>query len=231
MHVTLTPDATFNVTVKVTKNYDTRREEQESVLSALVQSDPAQMGVVGDLLFKYNDGPGHEELESRYKAVLVPPVQALLSGKQGPDPQLQQTMQENAQLKQMIQSKLAEEQAKGQITIAVEQGKAQARLHEQSAAADADLVRAAMDNEAKIEIAKIGAGTQLAVADLKSQLDAAKLAAEQLRTIVEAAEEHRLQKHDHAHEAALSMVEHAQAKDLASHQAAVAPKPEAGAGA
>ncbi len=157
--ITLTKDATFNCTVKVTKTYDTRREEQESVLSSLVQADPAQMAIVGDLLFKYNDGPGHEELEERYKAVLAPPVQAALKGQQGPDPQMQQLQAENQQLKGLLQSKVAEVQAKGQI----------------------DLQKAQLDDQTKLKIAMIQASATMTNTQ-------AKIDAEDARTFIDAME-------------------------------------------
>ncbi len=94
-HVQLTPDATFNVTVKVTKNAETQRDAIEETLTSFVQADPQYaLPLYGDLIWKYYDGPGREELEERGKLGLNPQVQAALkakaTGQQGPDPQLQQ---------------------------------------------------------------------------------------------------------------------------------------------
>lgn len=157
--VTLTPDATFNVTVKVTKSFDTRREEQETVLSELIQSEPQLMGVFGDLLFKYNDGPGHEELETRAKAMLLPQVQAALSGQQAPDPEKQQLQQQVQQLTQALQTKTAEIQAKGQV----------------------DMARDQADNATKLQIVQIQQEGAFAIASLKAQLEAVNTALQALQ--------------------------------------------------
>lgn len=196
---TLTPDATFNITVKVTKNYDTRREAQESVLSSLVQADPQQMAIVGDLLFKYNDGPGHEELEQRYKAVLNPQVQAAISGQHGPDPQLQQAMAENAQLKQVIQSKQAEVQAQGQITIQKAQIDAQSKLQQSQ-----------MEIAAKERLEWIQVSAQVAIAGAKLDVESARTFVDAVEARAGKALDLHLQQVDHVAAAATQGRDHAQ---------------------
>jgi hypothetical protein len=172
--VTLTPDATFNVTVKVTKSYDTRREEQETTLSTLINAEPQLMGVFGDLLFKYNDGPGHDELEERAKAMLAPPVQAILKGGSATDPQLQQAQQQIQQLTQMIQGKVAEKQAEAQA-----QG--QIDLQKQQLKGQQEKELAQLEQQGKERLAWINQVAQIAIAG-------AKIDAEQARTFVDAAE-------------------------------------------
>ena len=103
----LTPDAEFNVAVKVSKNFNTRREEEAAQLGEIIAADPQQMQVIGDLFFKYQDGPGHEEMSERYKAVLLPQVQATL-GTKGQSPaelqqQLTQAMQAIQALTQQVE--------------------------------------------------------------------------------------------------------------------------------
>jgi hypothetical protein len=221
----LTPDATFNVTVKVTKNLDTRREQQEDVLAELVQADPAQMAIIGDLLWKYNDGPGHEELEKRYQAMLAPPVQALLSGQQGPNPQVLQLQQQVQQLTQILQSKTAEVQAKGQIDLQKTQLQIQA-----------DQQTTTADNEMAIQKAEIAAAATMSVAQ-------AKVDAENLRSYVDALENkiaHQLGLHmqllqqvheavqakqDQAHEIGMAHLEHQHTLEQVQQAAALAPPP------
>lgn len=112
----LTENAEFNVAIKISKNYDTRREQEADTLGQIIAADPTQMGVIGDLFFKYQDGPGHEEMAERYKAVLVPPVQALLSGKPNVPPEVQQQMaqaqEQMTQMGQALQQMQMEKQAK-----------------------------------------------------------------------------------------------------------------------
>jgi hypothetical protein len=159
---TLTKDASFQVTIKVTKNYETRRQAQESMLSELVQADPQLMTVIGDLLFKYSDGEGHQELEERLKAVLVPPVQAMLqaNGSTVVPPQ--------------VQAQIAQLTAKLQQAMQVIQGK---QVEQQ-----AMLAKAKLDNQTKVKVAWIGALANLSAVD-------AKVDAENARTTVDAEQE------------------------------------------
>lgn len=89
----LTPDAEFNVAIKISKNEGTRRQQEVETLGQMIGADPTLMGVLGDLYFKYQDGPGHQEMSERMKAVLIPPVQAVINGGQAPlPPEAQQKM-------------------------------------------------------------------------------------------------------------------------------------------
>src|SRR5262249_36594434 len=87
---TLTPGASFNVVVKVTKNYDTRREQEASFFADLISDNPELMQVYGDIMFDNLDGPGHQQAAERARAMLAPPVQALLKGQGQIPPEAQQ---------------------------------------------------------------------------------------------------------------------------------------------
>ena len=51
-------DADWNIAVRVSKNYDTRREAQEAQLTDLVNNAPEQLiPMIGDLMFKSLDFP------------------------------------------------------------------------------------------------------------------------------------------------------------------------------
>ncbi len=213
--LTLTPDATFNATVTVTKNYDTRREQQEAFLTQIVESDPQQMQIVGDLLFKYNDGPGHDELERRYQAVLAPPVAALVNGQQPIPPQVHAQMaQMQAQMQQLQQ--LADKNKTDLMKT---------QLSEQ-----AESQRTAQTNQTSITKAEIAAAATTSVAQ-------AKIDAENLRSYVDALETrlgkvldlhmakldqvHQMitQQADQAHDAGLQFAQHAHEQQMANTQA------------
>ncbi len=211
----LTPDANFNIAIKVTKSYDTRREEEANTIGQLIAAEPQLMGVFGDLYFKYQDGPGHEEMEQRARAVLVPPVQALLSGKDQVPPQAQALI---AQGQQAIQA-LTQELQKAQQIIQTKQVESQAKLQE-----------AQMDNASREKIALINASVGLE----KTQ---ATLDAENARTYVDAVENrlskllelhmakldhvHQMQveAHSAAHDVALASLQHQHATDQLAQQA------------
>jgi hypothetical protein len=153
----LTPDATFNINIKVTRDYDTRKMEESQQIGELLSADPQLLTWFGDLWFGNMDGPGHEELADRTKAMLAPPIQALLAAKaQGQAPpspreqQLQQQLQHVSgqlqQATQIIQTKQIETQAKGEIDLQ--------KTHLQETY---EMERNRADNETKIAVAELGA--------------------------------------------------------------------------
>lgn len=124
----LTPDAAFNINLKVTRDFDTRRQEEAQQIGELLAADPQLLTWFGDLWFGNMDGPGHEELAERTKAMLAPPIQQMLAakahGQAPPSPreqqlqtQLQQTQAQLKQASMIIQAKQIETQAKGQIDL------------------------------------------------------------------------------------------------------------------
>ncbi len=149
----LTPDANFDVAIKVTRNYDTRRQELETTLGEIIGKNP-QYGLqtFGDLYFKYQDGPGHMELSERAKVMLAPPIQQMLAaqaagGTFDPKDQIIKQLQGQVQqAHQIIQGKQAEKAAEmgGKLQIATMQ-----ETHEDA--------RAALDRETKLAVAELGA--------------------------------------------------------------------------
>lgn len=157
---TLTPDAKFNVVVKVTKNYDTRKQEEAAILGQIISSEPqAMMAQYGDLFFKNQDGPGHDEMAERAKVMLAPPIQQMLAAKaQGQDipPQV------HAQLQQMQQKIQEQEQIiqKAQQLIETDQVKHEAMLQKTKMEGENAIELAHINNAAKIEAARISAAKQ-----------------------------------------------------------------------
>jgi hypothetical protein len=160
----LTPDAQFNIAIKVTRNFDTRRQELETTLGEIIAKDPQYgMSVFGDLFFKYSDAPGHMEMAGRARAMLAPQVQQMLmaqeQGTAPPTPrelhlqqQLQQAQQQLQQLSLDQHGKVIETQGRMQI----EQVK---QTHEDQ--------RAALDRETKIAVAEIAAQAKNAIESLR----------------------------------------------------------------
>lgn len=132
-----------SVAVKVTKGYDTRRQEESAVLGEMVTQQPQMMTVIGDLFFGSQDWPGAKEAKERFKVMLDPKVQAMLQqqeGGQNPIPpmalqqmqqmqaQLQQVTQAAQQMQQDLQSKATETQLKMQGEERIAQIKAEAEI-------------------------------------------------------------------------------------------------------
>jgi hypothetical protein len=149
----LTPDCDFNVAVKISKNMDTRRQEISQFLAEIVSASPEEMRVVGDKLWQYLDVPDHEEFAERYKVLLLPPIQQLISGQTPLPPEAQAQIaalqQQLAALKPMADKNLADlEKAK------LEDAGESRRLMLSEAF---DTRRAREDNETKLAVAELGA--------------------------------------------------------------------------
>ena len=197
---TLTPDVEFTVTCKVSKNYDTRRQEVADMLTSLIGADPALMQVFGDLLLEMQDAPMAKELSERMKVMLAPPVQEMLKkGQAAPIPPEVQ-----AQMAQM-QQQLAELQPLADAN--------RARLMEVQLKSQTDAAKASADNETKVQLAQMQVASdergraldnlvKLAVAELSSQTQGAKTEAEMARTALGFDHTHAEGERDRAHEQA-----------------------------
>lgn len=153
----LTENANFNVAIKVSKNYDTRRQQEAEMNAELITANPALMGVGGDIFFKSQDGPGAREWSERMRVMLDPRVLAMLEQKKGtqePIPaealqrmqqmqmQLQQVSQAAQQMQQELQSQSFKVQSDERIAMAklqVEQAIAAAKLENERIIAGAKM--------------------------------------------------------------------------------------------
>lgn len=89
--------AKYSVTSDVGPAYATRRQEAFNAFTQIMSQQPDLMKVAGDLMFRAADFPMAEELAERLKRMVPPAV----LGK-GPDPQVQQLLEQNQQLTQNI---------------------------------------------------------------------------------------------------------------------------------
>lgn len=153
----LTEGFNANVVVKVSKDYDTRSEQQAAMLGQILSADPALMQVFGDIFFGAQKNlPGYQELEERMKLTLLPAIQAGVEAKknggQPMTPQMQQAMQqmqqlaaENQALKQALQGRTVEKQMEGQNKLQVTAVQEQAENERNRA-----------DNETRLAVAALG---------------------------------------------------------------------------
>lgn len=196
----LTPDADWNIAVTVTKNFDTRREAQNSQLTELINSAPEQMlPVVGDLAFEYDDGPASPQIAQRMKAVLAPAVAQIANGDTPLPPQVQAQMAQSQQAMQAMQQELQ----RLQQIIQAKQVEAQTKIAETQ-----------MEIASKEKIALMQVSAQLATAQ-------SKIDAEDARTFVDAVEnriskqlELHMQQLGHAHEQIMQARDHIQEQTM-----------------
>ena len=209
----LTKDANVNVVVKVTKNYETLRQEQSAMIGQIISSDPAtMMSVFGDLFFKMQDGPGHDEMAERMKAVLNPKVLAQIAAKSQGSHVPPEVLAQLTNMQQQLQEKDQIIKA-AQDVIKTDQVKNQAQLQKAQIDRDKDILIHQMDNAARIEVARISASKQAADpgAESKEELIATglQMQLEHEHTMAEqAAGAHQ--------DSALSAQEHAQAMQQAN---------------
>lgn len=141
-HYQLTPNAEFNVAVKISKNFDTRRQEEAQTVGEMIAAEPQLMTWFGDLFFKNQDGPGHEEMAERAKLMLDPRIQQSLTGQQPIPPEVQVQM---AAMQQQLQEAMAlADKNKADLT--------KTQMQEQ-----AETERNRADNETRLAVAELGA--------------------------------------------------------------------------
>ena len=100
----------YDVRVDSGPSFQTRRQEAAAAMTAFVQAVPQLMGTVGDLLVKFQDWPGAQEIAERLKRTIPP--QILGEDGQGQDPaQLQAQMAQMGEAMQQMQAALQEAHA------------------------------------------------------------------------------------------------------------------------
>ncbi len=215
---TLTEDAQVNVSIKVTKNYERKRDETAAFLGELVGSDPQMMSVYGDIFFKSIDVPDHQEMADRAKLMLAPPIQQMLAAKkQGMDvpPQIMQQLaqkdqqlQELHQIAQGMQQKIDTDEMKYRYQMEIEDKKQRASL-----------IKTDADNETKIAVAELGA-----------KVDRLALFLEERARIGVQSHEGAMASADAGHEMDMARLEHENTMAQSQQAADLAPEPAAPAG-
>jgi hypothetical protein len=198
--------ATYTVSVSIGKSYQTRMQEGQEEIGAILQADPSLMPLIGSIYFRYRDSPGSKEIAEILKEVREKQYPGLGENKdQGPTPeQLQaklsameqqgQMMQQQLQMAiQAIQTKQAEQE--GKIRVA----EIQAQANERLAAAEAA-------HQEKLQVLK-NAGA-IAVAETNAQAKGVQLANEAVNENQALARQHDFEAEeadrDRAHEVAMA---------------------------
>ncbi len=220
---TLTKDARFTVAIKITKNYDLKRDQVSEFLGGLIQADPALMQVYGDMLFNTLDVPGHQEFAERAKAMLAPPIQKLLESKQQGlqiPPSVQAQMQQGQQIiehltktVQALEQQVQTDAVKQQGEMARAQLKAQTDLELKRLDLFSKADEAAKDRETKITVAELGAKVDRLQLFLEERARIGSQAHETATAAADAGHDQMLaqQAHDQALEQQQQAAQHAQA--------------------
>lgn len=191
---------TYDVAVQTGPSYQTRRQEAAAMMSQVMTSDPALMGMYADLFFASQDWPMAQEFSKRAKLLLPPAIQQAEAkeGEQSPEvqaanAQAQQAIQQRDQFMQQAQGEF---QKMGQELATLKQEKASKEGELRIKDAETKLKEKELEikqyeaetkrlqgNGDGVDVfkAKLAAATSVTVANIsaKAQKDAADVAADQ----------------------------------------------------
>jgi hypothetical protein len=161
------------------------------MLGELIGAAPELMTWFGDLFFKYQDGPGHDEMSERAKLMLAPPIQqSLQSPKDQAAQQLQQLQQEMQQMAEVLKATSAELEAKNKI-IETDQVKAQQQVQLAQTKANQDVALEGARQASETERAQLDARNKVEIERMKIVGDLLKtratLEAKQTEAMIDAA--------------------------------------------
>ncbi|MDE1824710.1 MAG: hypothetical protein KGH74_05450 [Candidatus Micrarchaeota archaeon] len=131
----------YDVRVTVGASFSTQRQEAEAFLRETIAGNPQLMMMYGDLLFKYADFAGSDQMSERAKKMLPPQLQDQANGQ---DPQvaaMAAQLQQAMQVIQQLQAELKSKQADQQIKMAGIQATAQSKQQDNQF----DLIKHAAD--------------------------------------------------------------------------------------
>lgn len=138
----------YSISISVGKSFQTRLQEGQAEIGAVLEKAPQLMPMIGDLYFKFRDFPGHKEIAERLARLREQQFPGLAEDEEGGVTmgQLQaQVMQQAAQIQDMGQKLMAATQA----------------LETDRAKQEATLIKTRMDNASRELIAKLDAQTEL----------------------------------------------------------------------
>jgi hypothetical protein len=187
---TLTPDANYNIVVKVTRAFDSRRDEEAAMVGDLISANPQLITWFGDLWLKNQDGPGHTEMAERAKMMLAPPIQQMLA----------QQAQGQSPVPPAIQAQMQQLQQRLQDAEKLLQHAAQ-ELQSDSAKYQTELRRTQMEIESKERIAALDRETKITVAELGAKVDRMSLFLEERARIGSQQHEAAMSVMDQQHQA------------------------------
>lgn len=106
----------YDVTITTGPSFSTRRQEFAETVMPLFNGNPEMMMAYGDLLYKSMDLPYSDEMAERAKAMLPPPIQAMLNKDTEVPPEVQNMMAQAKQAMEQVQMHFQEVQQAAQET-------------------------------------------------------------------------------------------------------------------
>lgn len=168
----------YSVSVSIGKSFQTRLQQGAEFTASIIEASPDLLPMFGDLVFKFRDEPGADEISKRFAKLREEKFPGLGEGEDGevPPEQLQAQLQSLQQ-----QLKIKEEQMQMLVQkIETEQAKQQAALE-----------KARMDNETKARIAEGDQRVAVLLQEMKNDIEEFKALLSAKAQQVNTAEEQR----------------------------------------
>lgn len=99
-------DGVYDVAVTTGASATTKRQESAEMMTQLIQSSPDMLSVFGDLWIKAMDWPGAQEISERLKRTVPPQILGEDEKGQGIPPEIQQQLEQSAQVIQQLSAEL-----------------------------------------------------------------------------------------------------------------------------
>ena len=96
----------YDVAVDVGPSFQTKRQEAMESMLEFIKVYPQAAPLLGDLIARYGDWPGSEEVAGRLKTMLPPQLQENENGEKGPDPAAQAREEQMGQMIDQLMDKL-----------------------------------------------------------------------------------------------------------------------------
>ena len=194
----------YAITVSIGKSYQTKMQEGQEEIGAILQADPSLMPLIGSIYFRYRDSPGSKEIAEILKELRDKQFPGLGQKKdQAPTPE-----QLQAQVQAMQQK--GEELAK-QLQGAIEQ------IKTDQAKQQATIEKARIDAAAAVELQRMRSAAAINVAQINAEAKGAAQESEARTEAIALAQEHAYGDHeredDQAHEVGLKAMEQKNAKE------------------
>lgn len=217
----LTEDAHFNIAVKITKNFETKRQQENSALADIIASNPQFMAWFGDLYLATGDTPNRKQLAERAKVMLAPPIQQMLAAQQSGHPFDPQAQAKIAQLTEQVQHAEAAlkeleqiahgKQVEAQTKVQIEQGQQAGDTERARIQAELQVRLQELKNAGSIRVAEINLLGKGVLADRSAEDEAMALGLEHAH----AADQAQLDRDQQQAQAAQAMAHQTQMGDSA----------------
>lgn len=159
----------YDVAVTVGPSFATQRQEAAEAYTELASRDPNVMMAAGDLVFKALDLPYAQEIAERYRALLPPPIQQMMSEGKPLPPEAMAAMQQANMAMQQVQEQgmLVQQAAQEAQTEKADAEKAKAEV--EKVISDLEVKKAQFDAYVAKQLAAIELKGAQAVNDETSQ--------------------------------------------------------------